>query len=265
MDRRPHDIPIPANHAKKRSRDELNIAETDLTETNIPPALTPMVSPEPQSGIPMPGPTIPLNPLTQQSQPAAGSYIHEPILTTDYSEVEIPSSASVSSEEMPRRKVSRRDSAGEGPDTRTGSSSSISPTAQSGEVRIDEWTLHLGIGWLSSEGDSIAESSLRGHQKYIQNHYPLSNVKIVAYNKQHCMCLVESAQGWYLFDEDLKSGRLLAREKEEALRNAAHNPIIFKDQDALKPKESGTNSPSEPTGVSHDSDEGMVVGTMDLD
>ena len=118
---------------------------------------------------------------------------------------------------------------------------------------------------MSSEGDPIAESSLRGHQKYIQNHYPLCDIKIVAHNKQHCICLVESAQGWYLFDEDLRSGRLLAREKEKALKNAIHNPAVFEDQEALKARKSGTSSPSEPARISQDSDEGMVVGTMDLD
>ena len=241
------------------------MAEANVTDVQIPPTATPMVSPEPASGIPVHPPTIPLLPLNQQSQPAAGSYIHEPILTTDYSQVEIPSSASNSTEGAPRRKVSRRDSAAHDGEVQVGSDSSVSPTNTGGDLKIDEWTMRLGISWATPEENAIALACLRGYQTFIEKHYPITNAKIVAQNKQHCICLVDASQGWYLFDEDLRNGKLLARSKEAALRNLMQNPVVFEGQEALEAGKNDTTETSDPKRVSQDSQEDMVVGRMELD
>ena len=166
---------------------------------------------------------------------------------------------------MPRRKVSRRDSTAHDDEHQGGSDSSSSPPAAGGGPKIDEWTRRLGISWTGPEDNPIAIACLRGYQTFIEKHYPLTNAKIVAQNKQHCCCLVEASQGWYLFDDDLRNGKLLSRAKERALNNLTQNPVVFEEPEAMEPRWQDTSDASSTERVSQDSQDGMVVGRMDLD
>ncbi|MDI1487530.1 MAG: hypothetical protein OHK93_006800 [Ramalina farinacea] len=247
MDRRPYDIPLEKPDApKKRTRNDISFDEQNF---NIPPA-TPMISPE------------------NQSQPAAGTHIREPILTTEYANVDFPSDASKSSEEdKPRHKMSRSNAANDIADsgvpdvaTRSNSNSaSLKDTASSysNGDKIDEYKIKLGVGWEAPDTtqDHVA-AALRGHQNYVQKSFPLCHVKIVAQCNSHHCCLVESAQGWFFFDDDLQTGRMLAKDKETALSNLAKQPTVFeKDEPVLR---SGEN-------MSSSSEGDMIVGEMELD
>lgn len=212
--------------------------------------------------------TTPERPLNQQSQPAAGTHIREPILTTEYANVNFPSDASKSSEEdRPRHKMSRSNAANDiadsgAPDAGTRSTShsaSLEDTASSNSNsdQIDEYKLKLGVGWEAPDTtqDHVA-AALRGHQNFLQKSYLLSQVQIVAQCKPHHCCLVQSEQGWYLFDDDLSTGRMLAKDKRTALVNLATIPTVFKENEPVLG--SGRAKSSSPEGD-------MIIGEMELD
>lgn len=212
--------------------------------------------------------TTPEHPPNQQSQPAAGTHIREPILTTEYANVDFPSDASKSSEDdKPRHKMSRSNAANDIADSgvtdagtrSTSNSASLQDTASSNSNgdKIDEYKIKLGVGWEAPDTtqDHVA-AALRGHQNYLQKSFPLSHVKIVAQCNSHHCCLVESAQGWFFFDDDLQTGRMLAKDKKTALSNLAKQPTVFeKDEPVLR---SGEN-------MSSSSEGDMIVGEMELD
>lgn len=210
--------------------------------------------------------TTPEHPLNQQSQPAAGTHIREPILTTQYTNVEFPSDASKSSEEdRPRHKMSRSNAANDVADSGTpnagtrsnSNSASLEDTASSNSDKIDEYKIKLGVGWEAPDTaqDHVA-AALRGHQNYLQKSYRLSHVKIVAQCQSHHCCLVESDQGWYFFNDDLQNGRMLSKDKETALCNLAKQPIVFDESEPWLRSGEAMSSSSEGD---------MMVGEMELD
>lgn len=111
-----------------------------------------------------------------------------------------------------------------------GSSSSKSAAM---EPTIDNFTIHLGIGWSCINNDEHIQAAARGWAKYIENHYPLDGAKIQLQSKGLASYLVETSTGWYLFSDDLKQGRLVSKSLEKAFENLRTTPPIFESPETL--------------------------------
>lgn len=109
---------------------------------------------------------------------------------------------------------------------------------------IDNFTLHLGVGWRELSHDVDIQAAARGWARYIDNHFPLTNTVIRLESRGLQSYLVEANEGFFLFADDLRRGRLVSRNVDAALRNLQRNPPIFDGQDELMATESprlGTN------------------------
>lgn len=105
----------------------------------------------------------------------------------------------------------------------------ISPEAPSAPV-VDEFTVHLGIGWAQLSADEHIQAAARGWQKYIENHYPVTQVKIRLQSRGLNAYLVEAREGFFLFADSLREGRLVSRNAQSALENLKSSPPNFDGQ-----------------------------------
>ncbi|KAK0612824.1 hypothetical protein B0T17DRAFT_593100 [Bombardia bombarda] len=139
------------------------------------------------------------------------------------------------------RPLSRRSSP-----IRENSMSSNPLTASSDSISqpiVDDFTFHLGIGW-SRISDHI-EAAARGWARYIENHYPVTNARILLESRGLQSYLVESTEGYFLFAENLRQGRLVSTTPERALQNLKSSPPIFDGCQTMEATET-----SKPTDVS---------------
>lgn len=98
---------------------------------------------------------------------------------------------------------------------------------------VDDFTLHLGIGWRRISNDEHIQAAARGWAKFIENHYPISNVAIQLESKGLQSYLIEASEGYFLFDENLRQGRLVSRTGEGALQNLKSNPPVFEGPETM--------------------------------
>lgn len=101
-----------------------------------------------------------------------------------------------------------------------------SPEAPSQPV-VDEFTVHLGIGWAQLNADEHIQAAARGWQRYIENHFPVTNAKIRLQSRGLNAYLVEASEGFFLFADDLREGRLVSRNAYCALQNLKTAPPVF--------------------------------------
>ena len=134
----------------------------------------------------------------------------------------------------------------------SGHTPSSSPTRQSPINRgptVDDYTMHLGIGWSRISSDEDVQAAARGWAKYIENHFQISNPKILLQSKGLASYLVEASEGWYLFGEDLTQGRLVAISLDRTFENLKTSPPIFDGEEVLvaftEPDKTSTNAPHE--------------------
>ncbi|KAG6058376.1 hypothetical protein E4U32_004633 [Claviceps aff. humidiphila group G2b] len=92
---------------------------------------------------------------------------------------------------------------------------------------IDNFTVHLGIGWRSISGDEHIQAAARGWARFIENNYGLAKVRICLESKGLQSYLIEASSGYFLFAEDLRQGRLVSPTAEGALNNLQLSPPIF--------------------------------------
>jgi hypothetical protein len=92
---------------------------------------------------------------------------------------------------------------------------------------VDNFTLHLGIGWSRISDDSHIQAAARGWARYIDNHYPVTHAKILLESRGLQSYLVEASEGYYLFAENLRQGRLVSVTAEGALQNLKSSPPVF--------------------------------------
>lgn len=100
------------------------------------------------------------------------------------------------------------------------------PEAPSAPV-VDEFTVHLGIGWAQLSADEHIQAAARGWQKYIENHFPVTEGKIRLQSRGLSAYLVEAREGFFLFADDLREGRLVSRNAYCALQNLKSSPPRF--------------------------------------
>lgn len=91
---------------------------------------------------------------------------------------------------------------------------------------IDNITIMLGVGWSRVNGDQDVLAAARGCARYIERHYPLSAVKILLKSKALDASLVETKEGYYLFQEDLNQGRLVSKNWDTCLANLKYSSKI---------------------------------------
>ncbi|KAF4635826.1 hypothetical protein G7Y89_g2272 [Cudoniella acicularis] len=95
------------------------------------------------------------------------------------------------------------------------------------EPTIDDFTRHLGIGWSLISSDEHIQAAARGWTKFIENHYPVTNANIRLQSKGLASYLVESNEGYFLFGEDLRQGRLVSTCLEKVWANLRGPVPIF--------------------------------------
>jgi len=92
---------------------------------------------------------------------------------------------------------------------------------------VDDFTLKLGIGWSQITNDEHIQAAARGWARFIENHYPVTNAKIRLESRGLQSYLVESNEGFFLFDENLRHGRLVGKTAERTLANLQTSPPVF--------------------------------------
>lgn len=90
---------------------------------------------------------------------------------------------------------------------------------------VDDFTMHLGIGWARLSEDEHIQAAARGWARYIENHFPVRDAKI-RLQKSHEAYLVEAREGFFLFTEDLREGHLVSCDAQRALQNLRSNPPV---------------------------------------
>ncbi|KAL6858665.1 hypothetical protein J3F83DRAFT_750553 [Trichoderma novae-zelandiae] len=102
---------------------------------------------------------------------------------------------------------------------------------------IDDFTLHLGIGWKRIKDSDHVQAAARGWARFIENNYHLTDVNVLLESKGLQSYLVESNEGFYLFTENLRQGQLVSRHATGAIQNLQSKPIRFENKDILLIKE----------------------------
>ncbi|KAI0428194.1 hypothetical protein F5Y09DRAFT_343943 [Xylaria sp. FL1042] len=129
-------------------------------------------------------------------------------------------------------------------------------TDVSSQPIVDNFTLHLGIGWSRISEDEHIQAAARGWSRYIENHFPLTNAQIRLESKGLQSYLVEASEGFFLFAENLRQGQLVSRTVDQTLNNLKSTPPIFEGLEVMTAAESprpiGMSSPQQPVTVEMD-------------
>lgn len=227
-------IPVPASApisidpsatSKKRTREEISPDDETMGGT-LPPSRTPGISPTASYGD-----TIPcINPLTGTAATAdtqTGAWFEDQLerkLGSGHEEKAVQMTDSEG--ESPKRKMQRRDTSSNA-DVTMPAHANGSPKAKVADPTIDQYTHLLGIGWTHVGEGSDRDAMARGFGRYIDNHYPLTDLEVLLESKSLESFLVKSSEGYYLFTEDLLSGQLVARTWEDTLANLQCSPVRF--------------------------------------
>lgn len=127
---------------------------------------------------------------------------------------------------------------------------------QRGPSGHDEAALTLGVGWSSIPASPVMLAAARGWARYIESTFPLRNVRVVWKNEGLDVFLVSAATlevsltgqllpgspGYYLFDEAMSQGKLVAKSWERSVDNLRAQPIQFDGAEALQVENEGNNA-----------------------
>ncbi|KAI0182167.1 hypothetical protein GGR52DRAFT_568369 [Hypoxylon sp. FL1284] len=119
----------------------------------------------------------------------------------------------------------------------------------SNQPTIDNFTLHLGVGWSRISGDELIQAAARGWARYIENHFPVTDVRIQLESKGLQSYLVEAAEGFFLFAEDLRRGQLVSKDVNQAFANIRMSPPVFEGAEVMSAAESPKPVAATPQGV----------------
>lgn len=112
---------------------------------------------------------------------------------------------------------------------------SVDPSSQ---PIVDNFTLHLGIGWSRISEDEHIQAAARGWARYIENHYPVTNVRIQLESKGLQSYLVEANEGFFLFADNLRQGQFVSKDANQTLANLKVSPPVFEGVDVMSAAES---------------------------
>ncbi|KAI1820887.1 hypothetical protein F4861DRAFT_33320 [Xylaria intraflava] len=112
------------------------------------------------------------------------------------------------------------------------------PAEANSQPIIDNFTLHLGIGWRRISEDEHIQAAARGWARYIENHFPVTNARIQLESHGLQSYLVEASEGFFLFAENLRQGQLVSREVNQTLVNLKSTPPVFEGLEVLTAAES---------------------------
>ena len=135
---------------------------------------------------------------------------------------------------VPKPKFQRRDTSSNSNDKGDASKASRNSLKSSEDPVIDQFTHILGVGWARVSDDIDIQAAVRGWARYIENHYPVSLVKLVLKSKGLEAYLAETKNGYFLFSEDLSKGRLVGSCWETCLANLQQSPIVYESMEVLK-------------------------------
>ncbi|KAI1472113.1 uncharacterized protein F4812DRAFT_205270 [Daldinia caldariorum] len=107
-----------------------------------------------------------------------------------------------------------------------------------GQPIIDNFTLHLGIGWSRLSGSEHIQAAARGWAKYIENHFPVTNVRIQLESKGLQSYFVEATEGFFLFSETLRQGQFISKDMNQAFANLKTSPPTFEGAEVMTAAES---------------------------
>lgn len=128
-----------------------------------------------------------------------------------------------------------------------------SPESPSAPI-IDNFTLHLGIGWRRISEDVDIQAAARGWARFIENHFPVSNVHVLLESKGLQSYLIEASEGFFLFAENLRQGQLVSQTTDGALRNLQSNPPVFDGIESMVAAESPKPVDIQPQGLLADTE-----------
>jgi hypothetical protein len=103
---------------------------------------------------------------------------------------------------------------------------------------VDNFTLHLGIGWRRLSEDKHIQAAARGWARYIENHYPITNVRLQLESKGLQSYLVEANEGFFLFAENLRQGQFVSSDVNQTLANLRSTPPVFEGHEVMTAAES---------------------------
>lgn len=136
---------------------------------------------------------------------------------------------------------SRTDALADGPIAASCTNNAAISAGSAGQLIIDNCTVHLGIGWRRISDDEHIQAAARGWARFIENHFALCNVRMCLESRGLQSYLVEAAEGFFLFTEDLRCGRLVSRTVDRALHNLQKSPPVFDGPEIeMKPPCRGT-------------------------
>ncbi|CAJ2511050.1 Uu.00g066750.m01.CDS01 [Anthostomella pinea] len=161
--------------------------------------------------------------LNQQNRPSLRSNKSQRL---DLNAVTIPSNEALPSRVSPVRDI---DPAAATPGLSVGTS---------GQPIIDNFTLHLGIGWSRISEDEHIQAAARGWARYIENHFPVSDVRIQLESRGLQSYLVEASEGFFLFAENLRQGQLVSKDVNQTLANLKMSPPVFEGLEVMSAAES---------------------------
>jgi hypothetical protein len=143
--------------------------------------------------------------------------------------------------------------------------SAASPNGTNGnhtEPTVDDFTRHLGIGWSSISADEDIQAAARGWTKFIENHYPITDAKIRLQSRGLASYLVEANEGYFLFGEDLRQGRLVSASLEQTWINLRGPVPIFGGEIVMEAGETPKSNGEQPT-VNGNHIKGMEMNGME--
>lgn len=126
---------------------------------------------------------------------------------------------------------------------------------------VDDFTLHLGIGWSRISDDEHIQAAARGWARFIENHYPVTHAKIRLESRGLQSYLVEAAEGYFLFAENLRQGRLVSQTAERALDNLKCSPPVFDGPETMN----AADTPRLLDSVPNPAPPSLIAATIDVD
>ncbi|KAI4200668.1 MAG: hypothetical protein LQ346_002330 [Caloplaca aetnensis] len=145
-----------------------------------------------------------------------------------------------------RRKFQRQE-ASQTPDDITGNTSSDQPPSREG-VEHDEMAVDLGVGWRSPELHPNLKPQALAAAKYIEKHYPLNNVEVIAVHR-NMLKLARTSTGLWIFGDETTRGAFLAHSWRDCINEIwSRQAFVWDGLQLYSPARLNTaNQPLQPT------------------